>query len=369
MHYHCINLNLMNISIKSPILKTAIRFPSTNRKDQHSIPNITRRRFVDDEDLRRKYLKEKKPSRDYTFNDPCEYNKLMEAIDVKDKVIGLHYQLIVQISEKLKAKDQNSKNLMEIIKILKGELIKHNIALPDIPSNPLRGETTIIEEHAGLDYYQDSISKIMSYQYNAIDIPTGNKYISHYDYYINEILQSITLKKGVEIQKKQVRTHAISVQRQSSKKSNRSFSINKKSRTTKASNIPINQTLTANTELSNYGSIDSQFRNITNYGLIECIVDEGISNTNSHIANNIQPIKALIMNSLSLYFVCKTLNMGTKDINTYLGRLVNMITKILNIERVIIYLDYGTEYLVAKCISGKSGNPYQIAKGRGRPCK
>ena len=363
----------MNISIKSPTLKSSFRFPSTNRKEQHnSISSIIRKRVMDETDTTKKRaFHDKRPSNnDCSYCEQMEICKLREAVEVKDRIITMHYQIILQFHEKLRIKEQNMKYLMDIIKGLKAELVKNNIELPII-QNTEQGEITVVQDNLSVEQFATKVHKILSFSTSQTEYSQTNKYITPYDYFIKEMASvgiMPLVKRGMEFQRKQIRSRGtVNIQKQNSKKSNRSLSNAKRGKNNKSrfSSI-INQSQLSSTSEDAYSILDSQYRNVTNYALIETILDSVLTDRDGQMVGE---LKRVMLNTLSSYFICKTLNMCSKAMDAGLARLVDMLSKILRGGRVVIYLDYGTEYLVAKCISGKCNNPFQVHKGKGRVYK
>jgi hypothetical protein len=362
----------MNISIKSPTLKSSFRFPSTNRKEQHnSISSMMRKRVMEEtETTKKKLFKERRPSNN-EYSEQIEICKLREALELKDRIITMHYQIILQFHEKLRLKEQNMKYLMDIIKGLKTELINNNIELPVI-QNTEQGEVTVVQDNLSVEQFANKVHKILSFPASPLEIPQNNKYITQYDYFIKDIAsQGImpVVRRGMEFQRKQIRSRGSNSQKQ---KSNRSLSNSRHIKNKSRFSSIINQSQISSVSDEAYSILDSQYRNITNYALIESLVDSLFSEIDTQALGEMNPssqyaaIKRVMMNSLSSYFICKTLNLCSSSIDSSLARLVDMLFKIMRATKVVIYLDYGTEYLVAKCVSGKCNNPFQVHKGKGR---
>ena len=362
----------MNISIKSPTLKSSFRFPSTNRKEQHnSISSIIRKRIMEDtETTKKKLFKDRRPSNN-EYSEQMEICRLREAVELKDRIITMHYQIILQFHEKLRLKEQNMKYLMDIIKGLKTELINNSIELPVI-QNTEQGEATVVQDNLSVEQFATKVHKILSFATSPIEIPQNNKYITQYDYFIKDIAsQGImpVVRRGMEFQRKQIRSRGSNSQKQ---KSNRSLSTSKHIKNKSRFSSIINQSQLSSVSDDAYSILDSQYRNITNYALIDSLVECLFSDRDTSALGEMNPaaqylaVKRVMVNALSSYFICKTLNLCTANIDASLARLVDMLMKIMSATRVVIYLDYGTEYLVAKCVSGKCNNPFQVHKNKGR---
>jgi len=70
---------------------------------------------------------------------------------------------------------------------------------------------------------------------------------------------------------------------------------------------------------------DSQFISINNYDLIESIV----SVHSKEFGGNGQHIKQSLINTLYFYYICKNISLSTKNIDIYLCRFADMLSKLI----------------------------------------